>query len=322
MSLSAGARLGPYEILGHLGEGGMGVVYRARDTRLGREVALKVIPFSRHEDAAVRSRFEREAQALAALNHPHIAAIHDLIEIDDHRAIVMELVAGPTCRPSKHTATPADARSDVFSLGVVLYEAISGRRAFHGDTTAAFLAAVLRDDPPPLRTIVPTTPRAVERCAMRCMEKDPRRRYQNAADLMVALEDLREDLTTPDSAPASASGTQSAAGSVAIVTRMWPPLLYAAAGLVIGTAVFIYTGALGSSATATPVYRPFITEVTSATNPGVPQTTEWNFCQSTARRWRDRAAGRRESRQRHDRLVVNGPMDCAFSARWPAPSST
>jgi hypothetical protein len=96
MSLPTGTSLGVYEIVASLGVGGMGEVYRARDTRLGRDVALKILPLSRHDDLESRARFEREARTLAALNHPRIAAIHDLIDVGDRRAMVMELVEGPT----------------------------------------------------------------------------------------------------------------------------------------------------------------------------------------------------------------------------------
>src|SRR5689334_23200535 len=96
MRLAAATRLGPYEVVSALGAGGMGEVYRARDTRLGRDVALKVLPLSRYTDPSLLARFEREAQSLAALNHPHIAAVYDVIEVGDHRAIVMELVVGAT----------------------------------------------------------------------------------------------------------------------------------------------------------------------------------------------------------------------------------
>ena len=96
MPLASGTAVGAYEIVAPLGAGGLGEVYRARDTRLGREVALKIVPFSRHDDAGLRARLEREARSLASLNNPHIATIHDVVDIGDHRAIVMELVAGPT----------------------------------------------------------------------------------------------------------------------------------------------------------------------------------------------------------------------------------
>ena len=96
MALTAGARLGPYEILSPLGAGGMGEVYRARDTRLGRDVAIKVLPEAFANDAERLARFQREAQLLASLNHPHIAIIHGLEESGGSRALVMELVEGPT----------------------------------------------------------------------------------------------------------------------------------------------------------------------------------------------------------------------------------
>ena len=95
MPLSPGTRVGAYEIVAALGAGGMGEVYRVRDTRLGREVALKTLPISKYDDPGSRARFEREARTLAALNNPHIAAIHDVIDVGDHRAIVMELIDGP-----------------------------------------------------------------------------------------------------------------------------------------------------------------------------------------------------------------------------------
>ena len=96
MPLNAGARLGPYEIVSALGAGGMGEVYRARDTKLGRDVAIKVLPASFTSDSERLARFEREARVLASLNHPHIAAIYGLEEADGVRALVLELVEGST----------------------------------------------------------------------------------------------------------------------------------------------------------------------------------------------------------------------------------
>ena len=353
MRLSAGARIGPYEVVGSLGVGGMGEVYRVRDTRLNRDVAIKVLPISVHDDPAVRSRFEREAQALAALNHPHIAAIYDVIDVSAQRAIVMELVAGSTLadliasggvslreairygihvsdalsaahaagivhrdlKPSNIVITEngsakvldfgiakrnamvdaataemtvasalteeqsligtagymspeqvhggsADARSDIFSLGVVLYEAMSGRRAFQGETTSALLASVLRDDPPSLRAIVPATPRAVERCVMRCLDKDPRRRYQHAADLRMALEDVRDDLAAPEATHPSATIARTPS-----VGRRLLPLLYATSGLALGLLGLTALSPSSSSTILTPRYRPLITEAASAASP-------------------------------------------------------
>jgi eukaryotic-like serine/threonine-protein kinase len=355
MRLAAATRLGPYEVVSALGAGGMGEVYRARDTRLGREVALKVLPISRYDDPALLARFEREAQALAALNHPHIAAIYDVVDVGDYRAIVMELVAGSTLAeviasgpvlvgaaidyatdisdalsaahalgivhrdlkpeniviteggsaklldfgiaklalsddavtrqstkaaltgelaligtirymsPEQANGRPVDARSDIFSLGIVLHEAISGRPAFHGDTAATLISSVLRDDPPPLRTLVSTTPRALERCVTRCLEKDSRRRYQSAADLKAVLEDIREDLAAPDTI--SDSDRTVVSTRVRVTRRVLRSLPYVAAGLTIGAVGLVAGGARRSSVVITPRYRPFITEVTLATNP-------------------------------------------------------
>jgi serine/threonine protein kinase len=329
----------------------MGEVYRARDTRLGRDVAVKVLPISSHGDADRRARFEREAQALAALNHPHIAAIHDVVDAGDHRAIVMELVSGQTLAqrmalgpvsvrdaigygidisdalsaahaggivhrdlkpanvviteggsakvldfgiakrhggsdataavtmtgltgersligtvgymsPEQANGREVDARGDIFSLGAVLYEALSGRRAFQGDTTATILSSVLRDDPPSLRTLVPQLPRGLERSVMRCLDKDPRRRYQSAADLKLVLEDLLDDLSTPEStAPSGSVG-----GAFGHRRRRWLWPVLGIATIVVATMGFV--AGVGSRTTPPlPHYRPLITEVTSANHP-------------------------------------------------------
>jgi Tol biopolymer transport system component len=351
MPHAPGDRFGPYEIAGRLGEGGMGVVYRARDTRLGRDVALKVLPLALAGDAGRRSRFEREAQALAALNHPHIAAVHDFLETGGQHAIVMELVAGQTLAqriaggplpwrdvvrigidisgalaaahaagivhrdlkpanivitddgaakvldfgiarladgdagtglratataltsdggligsagymsPEQAQGQPVDARTDIFSLGVVLYETLSGRPAFQGDTTAAIVAAALRDDLSPIGSFVASTPRALERTVMRCLAKDPRHRYQHALDLKAALEDLREDLAAPAPARHGELDQPVQAGR----TRWLRPLALTAAALALSAAGYL-AGAVGGAPPA-PRYRPLITEVTSASLP-------------------------------------------------------
>ncbi len=240
MALASGTRLGPYEILSPLGAGGMGEVYRARDTRLGREVAVKVLPVHRAQDPDAVARLEREAQAVAALSHPNILAIHDLGKDQGVFYVVTELLEGETLRnrlassalpwrkaveigaaiadglsgahlkgvihrdlkpdnifltrdgrvkildfglarlspvmsqqdqtsapttppqtepgilmgtvgymsPEQARGLPADTRSDVFSLGSVLYEMLTGRRAFSRPTAPETLTAILNEDPP------------------------------------------------------------------------------------------------------------------------------------------------------------------------------
>jgi serine/threonine protein kinase len=290
MSLSAGARLGPYEIVALLGAGGMGEVYKARDLKLKRDVALKVLPQGLATDPERRARFEREAQALAALNHPNIAAIFGLEDSTDRMALIMELVDGvpltdrlsPKGMPltdavslavqivgaleaahkvgivhrdlkpgnvlvtragvvklvdfglakllsapqlltgdtATEAANPAteqglilgtvaymspeqaqgqsiDARSDLFSFGTLFYEMLTGRRPFQGEDKMSTLAAILRDDPkPPNAGRGGALPREAERIVLRCLRKDRDRRFQTAADLRLALEDLKEDTSS------------------------------------------------------------------------------------------------------------------------------
>jgi Tol biopolymer transport system component/predicted Ser/Thr protein kinase len=356
-------RLGPYDLLEPVGAGGMGQVYRARDSRLGRDVAIKLLRSDDRHDADLLARFEREAQALAALNHPHIASIHDVVEADGRRGIVMEYVAGRTltevmgqgplaarttlgyaiqicdalaaahaagivhrdlkpaniivtgagpvkvldfgiaklmsadqpATASANTQAPLtaertvvgtvgymspeqvhgrtlDARSDIFSLGVLLYEMLAGRRAFEAESTAGLLSAVLRDDPPPLRTIDASVPRSVERITARCLEKEPGRRYQTAADLMRALEDARDDLTAfPGAAPAtSIAGPPSPSAQAPLATlrrRVLRPLGYIATGAAVSALLLLAAGAFDPPVVLTPRHTPFITEQAGASQP-------------------------------------------------------
>jgi Tol biopolymer transport system component len=289
--LSAGSRVGPYEVLTPLGAGGMGEVYRARDPRLGREVALKVLPEEAFGNPERLRRFQREARAVASLNHPHILAVYDIGSDDGMDYVVFELLEGETLRrrlesgplpprkvvdygvqicrglaaahgkgvihrdlkpenlfltaggqvkildfglakqtelrgaddlaraetrsaitqtgrvlgtagymsPEQAQGQPADARSDLFALGAVLYEMLSGRRAFLGSSSADTLAAVLRSDPPRIET--DGVPAVLERVVRRCLEKDLAERFQTAHDLGLALETLSGP--APPSAPAA-----------------------------------------------------------------------------------------------------------------------
>src|SRR5258708_5295246 len=276
MTLTSGTKLGPYEIESLLGVGGMGEVYRARDSRLAREVALKILPesFARDEDRL--RRFEQETHAVAALNHPNILAIHDVGHYNGTPYLVSELLEGKNLRtalehgalsqrkmteygvqiakglasahekgivhrdlkpenlfitrddrvkildfglaklatvspadgatrtsaqtsagtvmgtasymaPEQVRGEPADPRTDIFAFGAVLFEMLTGQRAFARDTTAETMTAVLKDDPPeltdPQRPISP----ALDRIVRRCLEKDPEQRFQSARDLSFAL---------------------------------------------------------------------------------------------------------------------------------------
>ncbi|HQR66265.1 MAG TPA: serine/threonine-protein kinase, partial [Thermoanaerobaculia bacterium] len=285
MGLSAGMRLGPYEVLAPLGAGGMGEVWRARDTRLDRDVAIKVLPEEFLEDRERRTRFEREAKALAAVNHPNIAGVYSFEETSGRYLLVQELLHGRTLRtaltegplPVKqaldvaihvaeglaaahengivhrdvkpehvfltadgHTRLldfglarqtssrgPGDARSptvsdlstpgsvagtvaymspeqarggsvdhrtDQFSLGAVLYEMLSGRRPFDGDSASDVIAAILRDEPEPLETAAPKVPAPVWGIVESCLSKDPADRYDSTRDLARDLAACRTHL--------------------------------------------------------------------------------------------------------------------------------
>jgi serine/threonine protein kinase/tetratricopeptide (TPR) repeat protein len=275
MNLTPGSQLGPYELVALIGRGGMGEVYRARDPRLGRDVAIKVLSDSGTGQADWLHRFKQEARAIAALSHPNILAIFDVgtgdlpflvtelldgetlrmrldrgpLPMNEAASVAVQLVSGlaaahergvvhrdlkpanvfltrdgivkildfglakavapgaasesPTCgndtlagmmlgtvgymAPEQVRGETADVRSDIFAVGAVLYELVSGQRAFAGDSTADTMSAVLKEEPPDL-ALRGGIPAAFARIVRRCLDKDPRKRFQSASDLRFALE--------------------------------------------------------------------------------------------------------------------------------------
>lgn len=290
MSLTPGTKLGPYEIVSPLGAGGMGEVYRAKDTRLDRTVAIKILAEQFSKDPIRKQRFEREAKAISGLNHPNICTLHDVgsqngteylvMEYVDGESLAQRLAKGPLpidqvlkvgreiadaldrahrsgivhrdlkpgnimltkagaklldfglARSASPTASIAtltgsavpqapvteegtivgtfqymspeqiegkelDARSDIFSLGAVLYEMVTGQRAFEGKSQLSVASAILEKEPAPISGITPVIPRNLEHIIRRCLAKDPDERWQSARDLALELTAVR-----PDDSPA------------------------------------------------------------------------------------------------------------------------
>ncbi len=296
-----GKTLSHYRITGHLGAGGMGEVYKAEDTKLGREVAIKVLQTDVARDTARLERFSREARAVAALNHPNIVTIYSVEEADGKHFITMELVEGETLderivegglplnklfdialpladalcsahekgivhrdlKPANVMVTKSgslkvldfglaklqdtdsdvadaetvsrlltqdgtvlgtypymspeqvegkhlDQRTDLFSLGTMVYELATGNRPFAGDSSPALMSSILRDEPGPLTEIRPDLPRHLERIVRRCLEKNRRDRYQSARSLYNELKGLRrESVSDASTAAGSVSGVRS-----------------------------------------------------------------------------------------------------------------
>ncbi len=310
MALEPGSRLGPYEVLAPLGAGGMGEVYRARDPRLGREVAIKVLPEALRTDPDRLRRFEQEASAASALNHPNVLAVLDVGTHDGVPYVVSELLEGETLRerlrkagltptravecavqialglsaahekgiihrdlkpenlfltkdgrakildfglaklreprgggdggtevptlshgtepgailgtvgymsPEQVRGMPADQRSDIFSFGAVLYEMLSKRRAFVGESSPEVLTAILREDPPDLSSSEQNLSPALSRIVRRCLEKRPEDRFHSAHDLALALEAVS---VSPDSAPIR-SDVLSPRRRLGVASRLW-----------------------------------------------------------------------------------------------------
>src|ERR1700686_863967 len=285
MPILPGRRLGPYEILSAIGAGGMGEVYRARDARLDRIVAIKVLPTHLADRSELRERFEREARTIASLNHPHICTLHDIGQQDGIDYLVMEYLEGetlaqrlvkgslpleqvlqyaievadaldkahrkgvthrdlkpgnimltktgtklldfglaklkqevapaipdsqlPTMKsaitgegtilgtlqymaPEQVEAKEVDARTDIFAFGAVVYEMATGKKAFEGKTSASVMAKILEAEPPPISSLQPMTPQALDRVVKKCLAKEPERRWQNASDLCDELKWIAE----------------------------------------------------------------------------------------------------------------------------------
>ena len=322
MPLTPGAKLGPYEILAPLGAGGMGEVYRARDARLGRDVALKILPAFFAQDADRLRRFEQEARTVAALNHENILAIHDTGSINGTPYLVTELLEGESLHArlgvgplplrkaleiaiqaargmaaahdkgivhrdlkpanlfvtedgrvkildfglaklaSKENANQsesltlteaeavatepglvlgtvgymapeqvrgklADTRSDIFSIGTILYEMLSGKRAFQKDSTADTMAAILNEEPAELSGAGKKIPPAVDRIVRHCLEKNPAERFQSARDLAFDLETV------------SGSSTSAAtpAATTRVLSRRWIFAAAVLAAIVVGVLI-------------------------------------------------------------------------------------
>ena len=337
MALTSGTKLGPYEIHASIGAGGMGEVYRAHDTRLNRDVAIKILPSSFSADPDRLQRFAQESRAAAALNHPNILSIYDIGEDRGAPYVVSELLEGETLRerlrpgaltsrkatdyaqqvakglaaahekgivhrdlkpenlfithdgrvkildfglakftrpeadvsddaPTMQVATeagtvlgtagymspeqvrgkPADSRSDIFSFGAILYEMLSGKRAFHGDSAADTMSAILKEEPADLSETNRNISPALERIVRHCLEKNPAERFQSARDVAFNLEAL-SDLSTSSRSGVRALPEEKSA-------RRWL-LPLAGALLILASWAGVYAYARHGTTTSTPTFH-------------------------------------------------------------------
>ena len=352
MALLSGTKLGPYEIQSPLGAGGMGEVYRAVDARLGRDVAVKILPAHLSSDADAKQRFEREAKIISGLSHPNICTLFDVGHQDGLDFIVMEYLAGETLEtrlgkgalpleqvlaygsqiahgldkahrggithrdlkpanimltksgvklldfglaksvtplaaplttstaailltqqgtilgtypymsPEQVEGKEVDARSDLFSLGAVLYEMVTGRRAFAGKSPLSIASAIVEKEPEPITAIVPSMPAAVEHVIGLCLAKDPDERWQSAGDVARELEWLADGGNQPALIAQRDTGK----------TRAWLP--------------WLVCGVLGRA--CSPAHLPGGTGAMLG-----KQATSWLYCRLPPTTWRSRPTGTR-----------------------------
>jgi Tol biopolymer transport system component len=205
---------------------------------------------------------------LVTADQPATDDSHTMAPLTAERAVVGTV--GYMSPEQVHGRT-VDARSDIFSFGVLLYEMLAGRRTFEGDSAAGLLTAVLRDEPPPLRTVNASVPRSIERITARCLEKEPRQRYQSAADLRRALEDARDDLTSvgEGAVPSTSSRQAEAPAAFAPATGHGAlrPLAWLAIGALLGVVGLLAAGAFAPAVVLAPHHTPFITEQPGARLP-------------------------------------------------------
>ena len=411
MPLPPGARLGPYEILSLVGAGGMGEVYKSRDTRLDRTVAIKILPDTLAADPQFRERFDREARTISQLDHPHICALYDVGEQDGTAFLVMQYLEGETLAdrltkgalpidqalktaieiasaldkahragivhrdlkpgnimltkagrevaglrigevervgswpapasmlptapnltaqgtilgtfqymaPEQIEGQEADARTDIFAFGVVLYEMVTGKRAFTGKTHASLISSILKDAPRPIIELQPLVPPLLDHIVSRCLAKDPDERWQSASDLTRELRWINE--SGASARVAAAPGAHRARRD-----RLILGVAAALAGLVIGIVATTLVAGLGrrrSTERAPEVARVLVEHRPGRTPAGAShgsdphrRTSEPHGDGLVARRTVDRVQ-RRPGRSAA--VVPPGPRSARRRRRLPAP---
>ena len=367
MSLASGTRLGPYEIVAGIGAGGMGEVYKARDTRLNRAVAIKVLPEALASDPQFRERFDREARAISQLTHPHICTLYDVGDGGGTAFLVMEYLEGETLEqrlrkrampldealriaiqiadalsvahrggivhrdlkpgnvmltrsgaklldfglakasgteatvagsmvpttpanltaqgailgtfqymaPEQLEGQEADARSDIFAFGALLYELVSGRKAFEGRSRASLIAAILEHDPPPLASLQPLTPSSLDHIVAKCLAKNPDDRWQSARDVTTELKWLASKPATRTEPTARIIGRSTRAIRAPIIAAI-------AAGVALGVVASVVvmkrlsagpSAIVRSIVTTLPAERLLAFPTDETTNEGWPSRT-------------------------------------------------